>query len=465
MEGSNRPHDLNINGNKTNAGLDFFPKESLAKDTRVSLFTLGCKVNQVETEALREEFVHNGYQIVDFSDAADIYVINTCAVTRTAEKKSRAIMRRAKRRSPHSLVVVTGCYGQVAKSDLAALPEVDLVVPNPDKEYLVERLNQYLKQREIIPDYPVRQLRPVRYTFHHPRTRGFIKIQDGCENYCSYCIVPLARGPVRSKAPHHVLEEAQSMVDHDYRELVLNGIHLGQYGKDLEGCNLTRLVELFLAEVTGDYRVRLGSLEPNELNKELVDLVVKEPRLCNHLHIPLQSGSDVILEAMNRTYTAAQYLEILEGLYSRQPKMGLTADVMVGFPGEGEREFKETRRLIEDSPLNDLHVFRFSPRPGTRAAVMENQISEEIKNERSQELIELGHCRRSKFLQGLIGAELEVLTEENTPGGLRGLSDNYVDVIIDQTANINHFYRTRMQKIEGSGLLGKVVGDSHPAET
>ncbi len=455
---------INDNYNAKNSGKVFSPPQLLSRHTRVSLFTLGCKVNQVETEALREEFIHNGCQIVDFSDVADIYVINTCAVTRTAEKKSRAIIRRAKRRNPHSLIVVTGCYAQVAKSSLAVLPEIDLLVPNLDKEYLVDCLNQYLESGKIETGNEVRELRPVRYTFHHPRTRGFIKIQDGCENYCSYCIVPLLRGPVRSKLPHYVLEEAQSMVNNDYRELVLNGIHLGQYGKELDGWNLTRLVKLLLTKVTGEFRIRLGSLEPNELDEELIDLVVNHSRLCSHLHIPLQSGSDVILEAMNRTYTASQYLEIMALFYSRQPKMGLTADVMVGFPGEGEREFRETKRLIENSPLNDLHVFRFSPRPGTKAALMENQVSGKIKSERSQELIELGGCLRSEFLASLIDEELEVLTEENTPQGLRGLSDNYVNIIIDPTAEINRFYRTRIVKMEKSGLRGKVAS-TQPAGT
>lgn len=429
-----------------------------ARGSRVSFLTLGCKVNQVETEALREEFILNGYEIVDFNDIADIYVINTCAVTRTAEKKSRAVVRRAKRRNPHSLVVVTGCYGQVARSDLMSLPEVDLVVPNQDKEYLMECLERYIKQEEKITSNRARWLRPVRYTYHHGRTRGFVKIQDGCENYCSYCIVPLARGPVRSKLPQHVIEEIQHMVANDYREIVLNGIHLGQYGKDLEGWDLVRLLELILLEVPGNYRIRLGSIEPTEINEVLVDMVINEPRLCNHLHIPLQSGSDTILKAMNRNYTAAQYLTVLADIYSRQPRMGLTADVMVGFPGEGEEEFQETRRLVEHSPLNDLHVFRYSVRPGTRAAAMENQISEETKNRRSQELIEAGRTRRLKFLQGLLGEELQVLTEETASGGLRGLSENYVDVIVEQAEDINRFYSTRINKIHGSGLSGQPVG-------
>ena len=222
------------------------------------------------------------------------------------------------------------------------------------------------------------------------------------------------------------------MVANDYREIVLNGIHLGQYGKDLEGWDLVRLLELILLEVPGNYRIRLGSIEPTEINEVLVDMVINEPRLCNHLHIPLQSGSDTILKAMNRNYTAAQYLTVLADIYSRQPRMGLTADVMVGFPGEGEEEFQETRRLVEHSPLNDLHVFRYSVRPGTRAAAMENQISEETKNRRSQELIEAGRTRRLKFLQGLLGEELQVLTEETASGGLRGLSENYVDVIVER---------------------------------
>ncbi|MGE5543707.1 MAG: tRNA (N(6)-L-threonylcarbamoyladenosine(37)-C(2))-methylthiotransferase MtaB [Bacillota bacterium] len=458
MEDPGMIHHAKASGNvDTATGPGFPAKAPCPGGNRVSLLTLGCKVNQVETEALSEEFVHHGYQIVDISGVADIYVINTCAVTRTAEKKSRAIIRRAKRRNPQGLVVVTGCYAQLAKSDLMTLPEVDLVISNQDKEYLVDCLIRYLQSKEEPTGSGDRCLRPVRYTYRHGRTRGFIKIQDGCENYCSYCIVPLARGPVRSKLPEHVLTEVQSMVANDYREIVLNGIHLGQYGKDLEGWDLTRLLELILTEIPGDYRIRLGSVEPTEITEDLVELVVNESRLCNHLHIPLQSGSDKILKAMNRHYTAAQYLAILADLYHRQPQIGLTADVMVGFPGEGEREFGETCQLVENSPLNDLHVFRFSARPGTRAAVMENQVSEEIKNERSQKLIELGHHRRSRFLQSLIGEQLEVLTEETAPGGLRGLSGNYVDVVVEGAEATNCFYLTSIYGVQGSSLLGKIV--------
>ncbi len=444
MEKYGIPDQPKATGNMEKAAqFSLSPQEAFAGSLRVSLFTLGCKVNQVEAEALREEFIHQGFQIADSSEPADIYVINTCAVTRAAEKKSRAIIRRAKRNNPRSLVVVTGCYAQLAKSELARLLDVDLLVSNQDKEFLVECINRYLRQEEEV-SYDSSRLRPARYTHHHRRTRGFIKIQDGCENYCSYCIVPRLRGPVRSKLPEHVLEEIQSMLAADYREIVLNGIHLGHYGKDTEGWDLTRLLKMILARVPGDYRIRLGSLEPTEINEELVELVINEPRLCKHLHIPLQSGSDKILQAMNRHYTAGEYFELLNELYLREPKMGLTADVMVGFPGEGEREFRETYRLIQDSPLNDLHVFRYSVRPGTRAALMENQVSETVKKERSQELIELGHRRRTSFLQSLIGAELQVLTEETAPGGMRGLSENYVEVIVEGAKDTNRFYNARI---------------------
>lgn len=456
MEGHRMLRDKKPFGEIDKTGLDSSSSMPLAGG-RVSFFTLGCKVNQVETEALQEEFMRYGFQIVDFSDVADIYVINTCAVTRTAEKKSRAIIRRAKRRNPQSLVVVTGCYAQLAKSDLTALPEVDLVVSNRDKEHLMDCLSRYIRREEGTPGDQARWLRPVEYTYHHGRTRGFVKIQDGCENYCSYCIVPLARGPVRSKLPEHVLAEVQSMVANDYREIVLNGVHLGQYGKDLEDWDLTRLLNFILKEIPGDYRIRLGSVEPTEITGELVDLVIHERRLCSHLHIPLQSGSDTILKAMNRHYTADQYLELLADLCHREPKMGLTADVMVGFPGEGEQEFRETCRLVEESPLNDLHVFRFSARPGTRAALMGNQISEAVKIERSQELIELGRGCRSRFLRSLIGAELEILTEETAPGGMRGLSDNYVEVVVEGAETSNRFYPVEVCGVEGTWLLGKVA--------
>lgn len=422
--------------------------------------TLGCKVNQVETESLREQFVQNGWQVVDFIEEADIYVVNTCAVTSIAEKKSRALLRRAKRSNPKALVIACGCSAQVSASVLDSLPEVDLVVPQNDKEYLFERLQEVLESGQATFREAPAPLREINYTFHHPRTRGFIKIQDGCESFCSYCIVPLARGPVRSKHPQLVLNELRSMLAMNYREIVLNGIHLAQYGKDLDGDDLLSLLRSLLNQVPGDYRIRLGSIEPNEVVGGLTDLVLDDPRVCRHFHIPLQSGSNSILKAMNRKYSAERYLEILEEIYVRDPLVGLTADVMVGFPGEGEREFEETRKLIENSPLNDLHVFRYSPRPGTPAAVMEKQVGEAEKTARSQELIKIGRLRREYFLRSLEGHGLQVLTEEAVGDGIRGLTDNYVEILLNSGAPLNHLGLARVTGSDGRILNGQL--EQHP---
>ncbi|NLV16205.1 MAG: tRNA (N(6)-L-threonylcarbamoyladenosine(37)-C(2))-methylthiotransferase MtaB [Syntrophomonadaceae bacterium] len=424
---------------------------------RIAFATLGCKVNQVEIEALREEFVQNGYQPVEFTDTADIYVINTCAVTGAAEKKSRAMMRRAKRKNPLGLVIVTGCYGQVAAQSISELPEVDLVVSNNDKEYLLDMLNRYLRNEQPVCENQPRPLRTVKYTFHHPRTRGFVKIQDGCDSFCSYCIVPLARGRIRSKLPHQVREEVRNLAAMGYREIVLNGIHLGNYGKDLEGWKLSSLLRSILEEVPGNYRIRLGSLEPNEVDQELIEIIQRDNRFCKHLHIPLQSGSDKILKSMNRSYTSDQYLDLLQELFRVDPKMGLTADVMVGFPGEGRQEYEDTLELVQKSPLNDLHVFRYSSRPGTKAAVMPDQINEKAKAERSHSLIKVGRNLREKFLDSLINYDLSVLTEEVADMGVKGLSENYVEVLLPSGVELNQLHQIRIRQRQESTLLGEVV--------
>lgn len=400
---------------------------------KIAFYTLGCKVNQVETEQLKEEFIHRGYEIVDFTDEADIYLINTCTVTHVSDRKSRAIIRRAARH-PRALVAVTGCMAQVAGKELAGIEGIDLIVSNLDKENIaniIEELDPEQPKPIVIEHLPDkdRKLRPVLYSQQHKRTRAFVKIQDGCESGCSYCIVPRARGPVRSKLPEHVLQEIELLLSLGYREIVLTGIHTGFYGKDLDNWDLYRLLDKILTEIGGDYRLRLSSLEPLEVSQELINLIADNSRMCRHFHIPLQSGSNRILKAMNRRYSREYYYDLLQGIAVSIPGVALTTDVMVGFPGEDEKDFQDTYDLIDSLPFMDLHVFPYSRRPGTRAASMTPQVPPREKQARSQKLLNLARKKHDDFISGQIGQELTLLVEKQTgEQEYTGISDNYIEV-------------------------------------
>lgn len=401
---------------------------------KIAFHTLGCKVNQVETEQMIEQFTGRGYQIVDFGDPADVYVINTCTVTHISDRKSRAMLRRAFRANPDALVVATGCVAQVDAEQLAQIEGIGLVVGNQNKEHLADIVDGYVQNREtgqqiwVKPICPT-ALRPILYSRAHERTRAFVKIQDGCQSFCSYCIVPLARGPVRSKAPADVMAEIDQLLELGYREIVLTGIHTGLYGVDLPGWNITRLLSVIMDHNAGDFRIRLSSIEPLELNKELITLIASERRICRHFHIPLQSGSDRILKSMRRRYDREYYRELVLDIAELIPGPAFTADVMVGYPTETEFDFQDTYDLINDLPFYDLHVFKYSRREGTTAAAMIPQIDADTKHRRSEALLELGRNKKYHFLQSLLGKELNVLVERPLSDGLySGLSDNYVDV-------------------------------------
>lgn len=401
---------------------------------KAAFYTLGCKVNQVETEQIKESFMKQGYQIVDFNEAADIYVINTCTVTHVSDRKSRAVIRRATRRNPLAEVVVTGCLAEIDPDQIKAIPGVSLVVGNQDKESIPELLGGFTGQEAHRGSTP---LKPVLFTSRHERTRAFIKIEDGCNSYCTYCIVPYARGAVRSKAPHHVQSELQRLVDLGYREIVLTGIHTGLYGYDLKNTNLTELLHLLLAEVDGDYRLRLSSIEPLEVSPQLLDLVKREPRMCRHFHIPLQSGSNTVLKAMNRRYDRQYYRDLILSIARQIPGVGITADVMVGFPGESEADFQATYDLLAGLPVADLHVFKYSRREGTPAALMSGQVEETLKQERSQLLLQLAREKHLQRLQDAYHEVLRVLVEERIgERAYSGLSDNYIEVKLESCEDL-----------------------------
>ncbi|MGR6835420.1 tRNA (N(6)-L-threonylcarbamoyladenosine(37)-C(2))-methylthiotransferase MtaB [Syntrophomonas erecta] len=432
---------------------------------KAAFHTLGCKVNQVETEQLKEDFIRRGYQIVDFSDQADIYIINTCTVTRVSDRKSRAVIRRAARKNPEAIIVVTGCLAEIDAAQIEKLNGVNLIIGNRDKSRIGELLGEkdsLVAGRAKIVHEPILssdKLAPVFYERLHERTRAFVKIQDGCESFCSYCIVPYSRGPVRSKLPRDVIQEISQLVSLGYREIVLTGIHTGQYGKDLEGWYLERLLHEIFRQVDGDYRIRLSSVELNEITEGIIGLLSQEKRLCRHLHIPLQSGSTRILSLMARQYTAEDYYEKLQSIAKNIPAVALTADVMVGFPGEQEADFNNTRGLLEQLPMADLHVFKYSPRPGTPAADFPEQVDEKVKHHRSEILLKVAKHKREAFIKGLVGCNLAVLVERLTgENEYYGLSDNYIGILFKHSKNrCGDFQNIKLDRYYQGAAYGVLV--------
>ncbi len=445
------------------------PTKKLARKValkkKVAFHTLGCKVNQVETEQMIEEFIGRGYQIVNFGDPADVYVINTCTVTHISDRKSRAMLRRAVRANPDALIVATGCAAQVDAGQLLQIEGIGLVVGNQDKERLAEIVDNHLRGHEVKTKVWVEPicptaLPPILYSGHHERTRAFVKIQDGCQSFCSYCIVPLARGPVRSKAPDDVLAEIGQLLQLGYREIVLTGIHTGMYGIDLAGWDITRLLRRILAVNTGGFRIRLSSIEPLELNEELINLIASDRRICRHFHIPLQSGSDRILKSMRRRYDREYYRRLVLNTAQLIPGSAFTADIMVGYPTEAEADFRDTYDLINDLPLYELHVFKYSRRAGTSAAAMIPQIDDAAKQQRSEALLELGRRKKYHFMHSLLGQELSVLVERPWDGDTySGLSDNYIDVHFESPHNlVGQIIKVTLMKAEQEWAIGAVSG-------
>lgn len=402
---------------------------------RISFYTLGCKVNQVETEQMMEDFLRRGYQVAEFGDPVDVCIVNTCTVTHISDRKSRAMLRRAIRTNPNALVVATGCLAQADGERTREIDGLDLVVGNQAKEYIAEIVETHLTTRDaeqslwLESPHAERGLRPYFYSRPHKRTRAFIKIQDGCQSFCSYCVVPYTRGPVRSKKPEDVVTEIIQLTEMGYQEIVLSGIHIGQYGRELENWDLTRLLDYILSEISGDYRIRLSSIEPLEVTDRLLEMMSADARMCRHLHIPLQSGSDRVLTSMRRRYNRDYYRQLIRKAEALLPSAAFTADVMVGFPQETDADFQMTFDLIAELPISDLHVFKYSQRTGTPAATMAGQIEPGVKQQRSQQLLALADSKKKQFIDRHIGKAVPVVTEKKlSEGTCTGLSDNYIEV-------------------------------------
>jgi len=400
----------------------------------IAFHTLGCKVNHYETEAMWQVFKDDGYSRVDFDQNADVFVINTCTVTNTGDKKSRQVIRRAVRKNPDAVVCVTGCYAQTAPKDIMDIPGVDIIIGTEDRDKLLGYVDQYHKERQPINGVKnimkKRTYEEMDVPYFTDRTRATLKIQEGCNNFCTFCIIPWARGLMRSRDPEKVVEQAAQLVDQGYKEIVLTGIHTGGYGEDLKDYNLAQLLR-DLEEVDGLNRLRISSIEASQLTDEVIDVINDSNKIVRHLHIPIQSGSDTVLKRMRRKYTMEFFESRIIKLKEIMPNVAITSDVIVGFPGETEEEFMETYDFISKHHFSELHVFPYSIRTGTPAARMTDQVDENIKNERVHRLIDLSDSLAQKYAEMFKDDVLEIIPEEEKNGKLIGHSDNYLKVEVE----------------------------------
>lgn len=419
---------------------------------KVALTTLGCKVNHYETEAMRELFVQDGWEIAEFSDLADVYVINTCTVTQTSDTKSRQMIARAHRMNPEALVVAVGCYAQTAPEAVARLEGVGLVVGTSGRKEIVLRVNDALQSRAeetyISPLYEMREFEPLS-AVRDSRTRATLKIQDGCVNFCSYCIIPYARGPLRSRPLDEISTEVALLAREGYQEIVLTGIHLASYGRDLEGQDATLLDAIARAsDPDGIRRIRLGSLEPLFVTEPVAKALAENPKICRQFHLSLQSGSNTVLKRMNRKYTADEYLTALALLRQYMPDCAITTDVIAGFPGETETEHAETLAFCKAARFARMHVFPFSLRKGTKAESLPGHLQKQVKEARAKELIHLGKELTHAYLNEQIGSIVEVLAESDGAG----YSGNYIRVKTD--APEGEIVRIRIEGFEDETAFG-----------
>jgi threonylcarbamoyladenosine tRNA methylthiotransferase MtaB len=417
----------------------------------VALFTVGCKLNQYETEGMGELLEKAGFLRVDFKSKADVYIVNTCTVTAQSDYSSRQALFRAKKRSPDSKIIMTGCYAELEPNFLKTLGGVSLVISNEQKKNIAQIVSNLFNSEKRITPAP-----ELKVSSHFGHTRGLVKIQDGCNQSCSYCVIPFARGKERSKDPFLIVEEIKHLAENDFKEVVLTGVHVGRY--DFDGMDLVGLTEKALAS-TQIKRLRYSSIEPNEITDDLINLIASEKRICRHLHIPLQSGEDKILQAMNRSYSTEYYQNLVTRLVNKIPELTIGADVIVGFPGETEEEFQNSCNFISSLPLSYLHVFSYSDRKRTGASLLPDQIPPFVIHRRSQRLHRIGKEKWEKVLDTYIGRELEVLiekTRDKKSGKLVGLSDNYIRVLLDDDDFlVNQIVPMKIMKREGKFLLGE----------
>ena len=436
--------------------------------------TLGCKVNQYETQRILDSFEERGFAIADFTQPADVYVINTCSVTQAAERKSRQMVRRLARQNPDGIVVMTGCYGEMARIKGESVEEATLTVPNPEKLKTLEHVLRAfpdLERRLTDDGRRITDSAPERLNARTPerpsrRTRATVKVQDGCNVFCSFCSIPYTRKVMVSRPESEIVAEVEKMADQGYREIVITGVLVGDYGPDSgsEGPDLAKIL-LRLARIPGIERVRLSSIEPTQVTDSLLNAFAEEPRLCNHLHIPLQSGDTQILRAMNRPYDQDFYLRLCESAYRKLPDLAVTSDIMVGFPREGRAEFESTIHVARTVGFARAHLFRYSPRPGTPAADMPDQVTDEEKQSRSEELAAVCRETQQRYIARYLGKRLNVLVEgkEKDGGLLSGYTENYIKAIFTGGSHLIGTV-TAVQLLEptSDGALGEAAASYQP---
>jgi len=428
----------------------------------VSFRTFGCKLNQSETAAMVKDFIDRGYRVLPANRGADVFVLNTCTVTGRSDAKCRQAIRHALKLNPASTVIVVGCYSQVAARQLKKIHGVDYILGTSEKHHVFDYVSGPGKQDD--PQIAIGQIENAkkaesRIGEYLEHTRAFLKIQDGCDNRCSYCVVPLARGPSRSVPPDDILRQADTLSSRGYKEIVLTGVHIGKYGKDLEPKQSLSQLLRRLMEASGFWRLRLSSLDPEDFTEDLLECIGESDRVCRHFHIPLQSGSDAVLASMNRSYTAEKVRSVIHKIVSGFTNVGLGTDVIAGFPGETDDQFEETVRFIEGLPFTYLHVFPFSPRNGTKAASMQNRVHARDRLIRTQQLRALGKVKKERFIEKWLGLEVTILLESRENNGwMDGLTSEYlrVNVPYDESL-VNRFARVRVQRMQDFSARGRVL--------
>lgn len=420
---------------------------------KVGICSLGCKVNIYESELVTNILKNNNYTVVDFEDKADIYIINTCSVTNESDKKSRKMINRAKKNNPAAIIIVMGCYSQVNAEDI----DVDIVLGNKDKSKIVEIIEEYIKtkqKKKIIYDLTKVDFEKMEITNFDSHTRAFVKIQDGCNAFCSYCIIPYVRGRVRSKDPEDVIKEVTTLVEKGYKEIVLTGIHTGRYGTDIN----TTLEELLnkLVNIPNIYRIRLSSIEINEITPGIKELLKENKVMAKHLHIPLQSGSNKILKLMNRRYNKEEFLSMVDNLRDI-PDISLTTDLIVGFPNEDEEEFNETIDTLKKIGFTKIHTFPYSKRKGTPAATMDNQVSPEEKKRRVHRILDLSNKYEHNFYESKIGKIYDGVVEIHSNGTTIVHTSNFIPVIINDIVEEGTIVDVKIEKVENLKVYGRIV--------
>ena len=410
---------------------------------KVAFYTLGCKVNQYETEAMIEAFENKGYEIVDYNGYSDIYIINTCTVTNMGERKSRQIIRRALDYNKDAFITVVGCYSQIAPREVLDIEGVKLVVGTGNRSRIVElvenAINKNVKINAVSNIMEIDKFEEMAINQYKNRTRAFVKIQEGCDQYCSYCIIPYARGHIRSRSPKSILQEVKKLAKNGFIEIVLTGIHLGSYGKDLNGIGLIDIIEK-VHEIDGVERIRMSSLEPKTLDEGFIYRLSKLNKICRHFHLSLQSGCDETLRRMNRKYTTDEFRKVVNNLRNTFDDVGITTDIIVGFPGETDEEFCKTLKFVNEISFSAMHIFKYSPRKGTPAASYLNQIRADVKEERSKKVYQLAKKNEKKFVNRFINKSIKVLFEQelkSKKGFYEGLTHNYIRVIAESAYDIN----------------------------